>query len=326
MKFFILLLMVAVLFGCSSKQKTDIVVENSNKHTQERNASISDNWTFPIEENEKKLSSIQLSSYGIFRKASIGYFKTYDNIPDSFNTLVSNGHMLFWPRNLSTGTPVQIIDNGSDVIVDEQNFGAVGYKRVSDTSAQFNYLYFGRNESDDQDMWRNLKYEFPSEGDLESSIFVGVNTSINELIDEDEKKLLAMFGQLTDILFTNSGNFYVDNGVLPSSFIETLGPKYFVIDENFSSFTKLINKSHVQFMWGEDNESNYVYLNINGNEYIKHCVYHGGGNNLSDMVSMFSCEFDLLDTSEPILTQDNLKDLIIPEKYLLSKEDIPIIE
>ncbi|MCD6217420.1 hypothetical protein J7L05_06130 [bacterium] len=326
MRFFVLLIMVAVLFGCSSNQKTDIVIDNSNKQTQERDTSISDNWSFPIEENDKSLSAIQLSSYDIFRKASIGYFKTYDNMPDSFNTLVSSGHILFWPRNLSTGNPVQILDNSNDVIVNEQNFGEVGYKRLSGSSAQFNYLYFGQDESDDQDMWRNLKYVFPSESDLESSIFIGVNTSITKILDEDEKKLLAMFGQLTDILFTNSGNFYVDNGVLPSSFIETLGPQYFVIGENFDSFAKLVDKSNVQFKWGKDDESNYVYLNINGNEYIKHCIYHGGGNNLSDMVSMFSCEFDLLDTSKPILTQENLKDLIIPEKYLISKEEIPIIE
>ncbi|MBU1022665.1 hypothetical protein KKB99_00165, partial [bacterium] len=141
-----------------------------------------------------------------------------------------------------------------------------------------------------------------------------------------EKRLLAMFGQLTDILFEQSGKFYVTNGVLPSSILDALGPKYYVIGENFDNFAKLVDTSDVQFKWGEDNESNYVYLKINGNEYIKHCIYHGGGNKMTDMVSMLSCEIDLLDTSKPILTQDNLKDLIIPEKYLISKESIPVVE
>ena len=160
---------------------------------------------------------MQMSSYDVLSKASTSYFKAYDVFPSSFNTLVSSGYLLFWPRNLSTGNPVQMLSDGGEVPSDELGFGTIGYKLLSESTALFNYASFGVSKLDDQDKWRRRTVVKPSVGDVNSPMFIGCNTAITEFfhhrfwihsdqnISSSAKTLIVSPSWLTYPMFNLSG-------------------------------------------------------------------------------------------------------------------------
>jgi hypothetical protein len=88
---------------------------------------------------------------------------------------------------------------------------------------------------------------------------------------------------------------------------------------------ELMKSPDVEFKWGNDyaKTSSYIYLKVKGKTYMAQCYYPGDGISFQSFKDMKSCSFSALDTSSPILTSENIDQIVIPDEYLISIKDIP---
>ncbi|MCD6218351.1 hypothetical protein J7L05_10925 [bacterium] len=328
-KILLISILVFLITGCSNNPQAIKPDKIGNQHSSldaniDRNSTISHDLKFPISDDPVYLANVQSIGFAYLGDAITSYYKVNGYHENSLETLINNGFLLLWPRNVSTGEPVSITgkqfnDPNSEL------FGTISYRKLNDDTVKTTRVSYRPSESGD---WHFIQGVYPGIGEMEIADIAGCSANLTSIDDPETRYILAMFGQLTDFLFSGTGNFETQHHILPAAFQDLLGPEMVVIKENFQSFVDLVQQSNVVFKWGIDKEqmSNYVYLEIDGITYIKHCIDHSEGSSMSVMKTMLTCEYDMLDTSSPILTEKNLSNVEIDDEYFASKNSIAIQE
>jgi hypothetical protein len=332
MKKIILMFLLLLLAGCSNSSAQTIKPDSSGDQitsgdqlasvdtSLSQDRTVAHDMVFPISDDLSVLSRAQSTGYEYLGDAVASFYMAKGYHEDSLQTLVDNGYFLFWPRNVQTGEPVtitkqQFTDPSFEL------FGTVSYKKYSKDSAKITRVSYRPAESGD---WKLTSRTFPAIGDVRSAGIIGCSVDMASIENTDTRLLLAMFGQLTNYLISSTQSFKTTNNTLPTSFQDLLGPEILVVKENFNNFADLVNTSNVVFKWGVDNKkmSSYVYLNIKGVTYIKHCIDFSQGSSMNAMKTMLTCKYSNLDTSSPILTEKNLASIMILDEFSVSKDNI----
>lgn len=326
MKKIILIILLVLLTGCSSENVQAIKADSTgNQHppvdiNSSQDRTVASDLVFPISDDPVALSNAESLGFSYLDDALTSYYKAKGYHEDNLGTLINNGFLIFWPRNVSTGEPVSI--TGEQLLEpNSELFGTVSYRKLNNDTAKTTRVSYRPSESGD---WHFISEVYPGKGEMERANITGCSVDLPSIENSDTRLLLAMFGQLTDFLFSGTGSFETRYKTLPTSFQDLLGPEMSIIRENFQSFMNLVQESDVVFKWGIDRNmmSNYIYLEIDGVIYIKHCIDFSEGNSMSAMKTMFSCEYDSLDTSSPILTENNLARTLITDEFFVSQNNI----
>ncbi|MFH1514982.1 MAG: hypothetical protein ABIG42_05925 [bacterium] len=300
---------------------------------------------FPLSDNLETVCS-WLSVVPFFHDIKL-YRDVNGSFPDSFSTLVKSGFLLKWPRNPITGKPVEVV-TGRDLIKDRSDFGSFKYEIINDSEFRLRYINLDRDYylSTGEESWKEYaptyeyhpeivhrRYDKQDEGTKMkrwAMNVMGIQKKLEEFEDDDKKLLCAMVGNLESIVNSSTNRHYTSNEVLPESFFDVLDNRDFIIKENFVVFARMLKDSGASFKWGFDGNIRYFELIINGETYIKQCVTYDSVDEFRSTGGLtFECltdksMFDSLDKSSPIITSENLIDVVIPEEYLISIEDIPL--
>lgn len=357
--FLLLILSLICLMSCSSQepQNTKTTLQNDQQSTRQSNGSstesiesepiqeaqqISDTppttsqggipipqlepLTFPITKEARKLSAAQAMGFDEIGKAIISYRRSEGKNPKTIMDFANSGYPLFWPRNVQTGKPAGIF-KGKELASDFSSFGSLQYSINNENFAlmKFIYLRWGRAKDGTDDTWVIQSKGFPAKEVNDVPMIEGCTVPIHKVEDPFTRKVLASVGQITGLIVPNEIKRYSSSETLISSFYDLLNPQQLVIRENFEKFVELMKSPDVEFKWGNDytKQSFYLYLKVKGIVYIEQCYYLGGGTDLEALIKMRSCSYSDLDTSSPILTSENIDQIVIPDEYMISIKDIP---
>lgn len=282
--------------------------------------------SFPISKEARELSASQAMGFDELCKAINSHRRSEGKNPKTIMDFVNSGYPLFWPRNVQTGKPASIF-KGKDMASDFSSFGSFQYSMNDENFAlvKFIYLSWGRAKDGTEDTWAIQSKGFPAKEVNDLPLIEGCSVPIHKVEDPFARKVLASVGQITGLIVAYEIKRYALTETLLPSFYDLLNPQQLVIRENYEKFVELMKSPDVEFKWGNDyaKESFYLYLKVKGKVYIEQCYYLGGGTELEALMKMKSCSFSELDTSSPILTSENIGQIVIPDEYYISIKDIP---
>jgi len=285
---------------------------------------------------------IQLLNHDLRR-----YREANGSLPDSLNTLVNSGFLLWWPRNLFTGSPAKVIKE-RELEPNMEDLGLFKYNIISNPAYDFslnnvyNYNYHLElitiNSSEYYEtgnpVWKKVTKNYPGYK-LEDNVtrVIGVphgKKPTYEISDYNKRLLYALCGNFAFYIQYRVALYHRDNSMLPSSFSDLLNDKQYIIKENFIKFADLLKNSGATFKWGIDYSTgaSYVTLEIDGETYMSGCRMFGdkAHAHVPDYGEYFGCDVNNIDMSSPIITNENIANLIIPEQYLISISQIPLNE
>jgi hypothetical protein len=238
---------------------------------------------------------------------------------------------------------------GRDLAKERSDFGSFKYEKIDNSKFCLRYLNLDTEKFLDTgvESWLesaplheynpevvHQRYDKQDEGSRISRWkmhIMGATKTPEEITDYNERLLCGMVGNLEEIINASINRHYSVNEVLPESFY-VLDNRDFIIKENFETFARMLKDSGASFKWGFDGNIRYFELIIDEDTYIRQCISYGSleeyrstGGITSECILDRNI-FDTLDKSSPIITSDNLKDIVIPEEYLISIKDIPLGE
>lgn len=336
---------------------------NNNKEVvtqpkSDRQISYENDMAFPISDDPHLLS---LHSHQMVRqllKPISDYRRVTGVYPSSISDFFNSGFLLLWPRNVMNGLPVKILA-GRDVRAEPDDYGSIKWEKYDDYHAQLissnidGKIYHDSGEITWFVEAKDLHFYFvddyialprdeleeylrhTSSYDLEgaTTIVGGINT-INMVADSESRMIYAMCGQLSDFIFSTTLNFYSRNKALPSNIIDCLtfqqelGQTPFIIKENLYKFAKMLKDANAQFKVGYDYPKtvSYSLLIVGGETLISHCYkYDAVDAGMDDSPGIHvGCFMEELDMSSPMITDENLSTLEIPDEFFILIKDIPI--
>ena len=338
-----------ILVSCSSSPgliKSETTTKNLATDTpliQSENPSFDfKQMEFPLSDEIEVLDSWVANRIITLKEEIMLYRDVHGEFPDSISTLITSGFLLRWPRNPLTGKPVEVV-TGRDLLADRGDFGKFKYEIINDSEFSLSCISLDRDyKTTVSEQWRvetsKYGYRTPDEMDKARGInsvhkkmhVIGTQKTPEEILDFNNRLLCGMVGNLDFIINSSINRHYAVNEVLPESFYDVLDSQDFIIKENFKAFAQMLKDSGAFFKWGFDGNTRYFELIIDGETYIKQCVTYSDLDENSMTNGMtFECltsktMFDTLDKSAPIVTSQNIVDVVIPEEYLISIKDIPL--
>lgn len=346
---FVILVAIASVFSNSNViAKSDESTNNTQNQVSDfdttRHVTSEYNLTFPISQNPRMLGMhhhatmiCQLQSSIVDYKRVTGY------LPESLSAYIESGFPLFWQRNLMNGLPMEILTS-RDVKNDPSDFGVVKWeKRDGDYALLISSNIDTMKYKDTGEVsWKIDKDPVRIVGTKRVTTVVGGTAPINEVSDPEARMLYAMCDQLHSFIFSNTDNYYSRNKRIPGSFVELLtfqqelGGTPLIIKENFDKFAQKLNDANADFQIGFDYSNNlsYAFLKIDGEILISHCYKYDNNvdnpnyNSMSEDDSPgihVGCLMDEIDMSSPMISTSNVSSLDIPNEFLISVKDIPVV-
>jgi hypothetical protein len=261
------------------------------------------------------------------------YKDVHGYYPDSIRTLVKSGFLLTWPRNLLAGGAVKCVV-GRNLTANRADWASFKYELIGDNSFVTKVVSLDKKlyEETGNEVWtvreRENMFKLQENQRRRSSVSMGTKP-VYEIQDANKRAVYAMCGVLTKFLDGRTHAHYYQTWELPNTFGDLFDNRLFIIKENFDSFAKMLKESGATFKWGVDHTKNCVYsiLEIDGERLISYCVRFGPIEESPYTSGLqVDCGVDDLDMSSPILTDDNIADLVIPEEYLISINNLPLNE
>lgn len=248
------------------------------------------------------------------RKGLLMYHQAEGNFPNSIKQLASSDYLLFWPRNEIADQPIQFVEN--PLVPDENSFYDFTYVKLNDSQCELKNITFDKKAASKSgnDEWRisNLSIpngKFPAELDeLKAISIICGKKSIEDISNSDVKAIYILAGQLANYLTAKSGLLYREHNMFPTDFIDLFDGSVYILSENLTRLSSLIDDLNADFRWGFDSKKSteYCYLKIGTETFIDFCVVHGTGNNFVDR---YNCDVKKLDMSEPLISSSNIASL-----------------
>jgi hypothetical protein len=354
-KIYVMLTVIAVLFvGCSmtpDRVKPDLNHKNGSADVtiseKNRDAASGNFKNIPVQSDILKRSQEQKYTFNRLNYEIRVFRQVTGRLPDSIDELINSGFQLWWPRNLQNDQPAELVE-GRYLVLDESDFGKLKYEVLSNPSYPYNLsdLYNCRFQlknisldtiayrDEHKEIWKETIFDFPEKTrtiDENTTRHIDViwgKKAVYEINNQDTRMLYAMCGNLVSFIHHQTGVLYRDFDRLPESFNDLLDNNCLIIRENFDRFANSLKDSNVDLKWGIDREQNREYIIVKTKDeiYISGCRRFGDKQNadIPGYGIYFDFDYDInnLDISSPIITSDNLKDVVIPEKYLVSVNDV----
>lgn len=287
--------------------------------------------TFPLFTNPAKMESwIHDQVINLHRPIEL-FKEVHGYYPDSMSSFVQSGLPLTWPRNLIDGTPIKCI-TGRNLTPDASDWAAFKYQLIGSDSFMTQIVSLDKNfyEQTGNESWlvRDVENSLKlKENQRRRSVVTMGTRSVAEVPDDNNKRIFAMCGILLSFLNGRTHAHYYATGELPNSFDDLLDNRLLIIRENFFNFAQALKNSDAIFKWGVDHNKNCVYsiLDIDGERYISYCVRFGTVEESPQTSGLKAdCSVYDLDMSSPIVSNENITNLVIPNEYLISIKDIPL--
>ena len=279
------------------------------KNEPGRNASLS----YPISDDPLKLSFSYYASMHFLESELYIFRDVYGHFPRSIQEYLDSPIPIFWPRNPVNGEPYRpsstlLSDPGKEWI------GAFNYVFENDNKIKIRYVGYAKKESQQSGVETYKIIDKSLEPFADKRLFVmGGKVGFDDLAMGD-RIIYAQAGHLNSILNANTSNYYQRYSEVPTNLNEVLPNDLLFISENFNSFTNALMNSDMQFKWGFDGYTSYTTLEKNGQFLIEHSIRY----NLKSM-DRFNMDVTSLNKTNPILDNQNLASIEIPNDYVITK-------
>ncbi len=344
----VLMLIMLLVIGCSTSPRP-IQPDTGQQSTGTDVPVYHEERDINFDENLLEMAYDQLAIVSNFGYALTAFRQVNGSLPDSMSSLINSGILMWWPRNLMSGTPANLIQN-RDFKLDSSDFGSFKYEIIENPPYQFNVEDYYNCKFELQVIsidgpkyaetgnviWKETGYKYPGSRSLNDRgttirrVLYGTHgkKSLYDVENNENKLMFAMCGNLAAFIQGRTALLYRNHDRLPNTFSDLFQNEKLIIRENFNKLSDMLNNSNANFIWGVDHSigASYIVLEMDGETYMSGCRRFGDKEfaHVPDYGEYFDCKIENVDMSSPIITSENIVSTEIPEEYLISIKDIPL--